>query len=171
MQPFSNNIIFFDTEFSTLDPYHGEILSIGLVKLDGQELYIELEYDGPYSDWVTENILPTLSGPKLSRPEAMQKVAEFIGGARPYMVANVNVYDAVYTYKMFGAESHPFYWIPLDFASMMFAHGMDPEDYIFRRNNFLEKLGIDYEKYHHHNALDDAKLLRETYLKLLEKEL
>ncbi len=45
MKSFSENIIFFDTEFSSLNPYEGEILSIGLVKPNGEELYLELEYD------------------------------------------------------------------------------------------------------------------------------
>ena len=51
-KPYSKNIIFLDTEFSSLDSNKGEILSIGLVKLDGKELYLELEYDSPVSDWV-----------------------------------------------------------------------------------------------------------------------
>jgi hypothetical protein len=39
MQPFeAENILFIDTEFSDLDPYIGEILSIGMVKLSGEEL-------------------------------------------------------------------------------------------------------------------------------------
>lgn len=38
-------LIFFDTEFTSLDPYKGEILSIGMVKENGEELYIELECD------------------------------------------------------------------------------------------------------------------------------
>jgi len=46
--PFSKNIIFLDTEFSSLDPYKGEMLSIGLAKLDGSELYLELEYEGHF---------------------------------------------------------------------------------------------------------------------------
>lgn len=32
---FSDNIIFLDTEFSSLDPYKGEMLSVGLVKVNG----------------------------------------------------------------------------------------------------------------------------------------
>ena len=34
---------------------------------------------------------------------------------------------------------------------------------------FIKSLGINYDKYRIHNALDDAKLLREIYLKVLEK--
>ena len=46
MKPYSGNIVFLDTEFSTLDPYNGEILSIGLVKMNGEELYVELKHRG-----------------------------------------------------------------------------------------------------------------------------
>ena len=40
--PFSNNVIFYDAEFSNVDPYTGELLSIGMVKVSGEELYLEL---------------------------------------------------------------------------------------------------------------------------------
>lgn len=59
-KPYSKNIIFLDTEFSSLDPYKGEILSIALVKLEGDELYLELKYKGPIDPWVKKHIIPTL---------------------------------------------------------------------------------------------------------------
>ena len=96
MKPFSDNIVFFDTEFSSLDPYKGEILSIGLVKFNGEELYLELEYKGEVSDWVKENILKELSGPKASRKEASQKITDFIGKGKPYAVSYVNSFDMIY---------------------------------------------------------------------------
>ena len=36
---FFDNIIFFDTEFSNIDSEIGELMSIGLVKPNGEELY------------------------------------------------------------------------------------------------------------------------------------
>lgn len=166
MRPASDNVIFYDTEFSSLDPYVGEILSIGLIKVNGESLYLELEYSGVYSDWVRENILDDLKGPKVSRQDAANQIKNFVGSSRPYMVANVNCYDAVYTYKLFGFDAHPFYWIPIDFASMLFANGIDPELYINRDEKFFERIGVDFHKYYQHNALDDAKMLRDTYLAL-----
>ena len=74
MKPFSDNIIFLDTEFSSLDPYKGEILSMGLVKIDGEELYLELEYDGEVDEWVKENIIPNLRESKMSRGEAIKRI-------------------------------------------------------------------------------------------------
>lgn len=163
-KPFSNNIIFYDTEFSSLDPYKGEILSIGLVKLNGEELYLELEYNGEVSEWVEKNILPTLKGTKFSREEAKKKIIDFAGSGKPYMVGFINQFDAIYTYKLFGIGGHPFYWIPIDFASILFSIGINPEDYMpENKTDFFEKLGIDLKKYNQHNALDDARLLREVY--------
>lgn len=171
-KPFSDNIIFWDTEFSSLDPSKGEILSIGMVKLNGEELYLELEHDGEVSDWVKENVSEHLKGPRISREEARERIREFVGSTKPYLVAYVNQFDVIYLYKLFGlartTENLPFYWIPIDFASMLFVLGIDPEKYsIEEKDNLFEQLGIDASKYRHHHALDDAKLLYEVYLKLL----
>lgn len=165
MKPFSENIIFIDTEFSTLDPYQGEILSIGLVKASGEELYLELEYDGPVSDWVKKNILPILTGQKISREEAKKQIEKFVGDSKPFMVGYVNQYDTIYLYKLFGVENQPFYWLPIDFASILFSAGKNPDEIL----EFAEELKIDIGKYKQHNALDDARLLREVYLKYFEE--
>jgi DNA polymerase III epsilon subunit-like protein len=171
LKPYSENIIFFDTEFSSLDPYKGEILSVGLVKLAGEELYLELEHDGPLDPWVKENIIPTLKQKKVSRKEAIISINKFIGKKKPYMISYVNQYDAIYTYKLFGRSKAPFYWLPIDFASILFGMGINPESYFLKdKDNFFKEIGVDTNKFKHtHNALDDAKLLREVYLKMVEK--
>lgn len=170
MEPFSDNIIFFDTEFSSLNPYKGEILSIGLVKLDGSELYLELKYDGPVNDWVKENILPNLNRPKVSREKAREEIIKFVGQAKPYVVGFVPQFDMIYLYKLFAKDDMrmeietPLHWLPIDFASLIFASGKNPEEYL----DFAKSLGVSQEGYHIHNALDDAKLLREVYMKLFK---
>lgn len=164
--PFSDNVIFFDTEFSSLDPYVGEILSIGMVKHSGEELYLELEYGGEYSEWVQEHLLDTLTQEKVSREEAQKQVTDFVGDAKPYLVAYVNQFDVIYTYKLFGVDGHPFYWLPIDFAAILFGLGVDPEQYYKNQKEFVRSLGIDAEQFTQHHALDDARLLREVYLKL-----
>jgi len=172
MKPFSDNIIFFDTEFSSLDPYQGEILSIGLVKLNGEELYLELANRGKVSDWVKKNILPTLKGPKVSRKEAVKRVKKFVGNKKPYIVGYINQDDVIYWQKLYrsaGFQRNPFQLVAVDFATILFMLGIDPENYYFGdKNNFFKKIGVDHRKYKKHHALDDAKLLREVYLKLLE---
>ncbi|MDD5251849.1 MAG: hypothetical protein PHT12_04430 [Patescibacteria group bacterium] len=170
IMPFSDNVIFFDTEFSTLNPYEGEILSVGLVKMGGQELYLELEYEGAVSDWVKENILPTLTAEKVSRTEAVRLIKEFVGDSRPYAVSYVNQFDTIYVYKPFSIDDHPFFWIPIDFASFLFMAGIDPTTHLYgEKTGFFSKLGIDSKKYHQHHALDDARILREAYLKFLNQ--
>lgn len=171
MNPFSNNIIFFDTEFSSLNPYKGEILSIGLVKLNGQELYIELEYNGEVDEWVEKNVMPALIELKVSRQEASKKIKKFVGDSKPYMVSYVNQFDTIYLYKLLGIENNSFHWIPIDFASMLFAFGIDPERYDWEdKGNFYQEIGIDHNKYRRHHALDDARLLRQVYLKFVDTE-
>jgi len=170
MKPFSDSIIFFDTEFTTLDPYKGEILSLGLVKLSGEELYLEVEYTGDVDPWVEKHVMPQLTEEKVSRSEAVRRVAEFVGSGRPYMLAYVNQFDALYWYKLVGSvREGPFHWIPIDFASMLFAMGIDPQLYNWhQKNSFLPGLGVDYTKYRRDHALDDARMLREVYIKLLK---
>jgi DNA polymerase III epsilon subunit-like protein len=168
--PFTDNIIFYDTEFSSLDPYKGEILSIGAVKMNDEEFYCELEYDGEYSDWVTTNLLHTLTAPKVSRLEAQRLLKQFVGESRPYALAYVNQFDTIYTHKLFeGRENGPFHWLPLDFASILVGLGYHPE--VFRDDDYTKlaaALGVTIKTGHSHNALDDARFLREVYLKLVE---
>ncbi len=175
MKPFSENIIFLDTEFSSLDPNKGEILSIGLVKLNGEELYLELEYDGEVSDWVKENVIPFLTQEKMNREKAVEKVKQFISDAKPYIVGYINQDDVMYWQKLYrsvGVKENPFQLVAIDFATILFMLGIDPESYYFGdENNFYKKIGIDYTKYKKHHALDDAKLLREVYLKFIEKNI
>lgn len=172
MNPFSDNIIFFDAEFSGLDPYRDEIISMGLVKLGGEELYLELEYKGEISEWVQKHVVPLLTEEKISREEAVRQVAAFVGSGKPFMFSYVNQFDAMFWYKLIGGvrPHNPFQWIPLDFASMLFARGIDPQAYDWRRkNSFLPSLGIDHGKYRDNHALDDARMLREVYLALLAR--
>ena len=172
--PFSDNIIFLDTEFSSTDPYIGEVVSIGMVTLDGKEFYIELEYKGEYSEWMKENLLHTLKGPKVSREEAVKKISHFVGKDRPYIVGYASHLDNIYLLKLFSSKEAfvmgPFHWLPIDFASILFAFGIDPESYLKNEMKFIRELGIDITKYRLHDALDDAKLLREVYLKFVTKK-
>ena len=169
--PYSKNVIFFDSEFSSMDPYIGEILSVGLVKLTGEDLYLELEYNGPVDSWVEKNIIPTLLGPKINRLEAINKINEFVGDSKPYVVSYVDQFDVIYLHKLFKSQSiknSPFFWIPVDFASILFGIGINPEAYFPKdKDNFFKEIGVDALDFKHtNNALDDARLLREVYLKM-----
>ena len=168
-KPYSDNIIFFDTEFTDLDPYKGELLSVGMIKPSGEELYLELEHHGETSDWVKKIVLPTLTDRKVSREEAKERIREFIGDSMPYLVSYVNQFDAIYFYKLFGTENQPAYYIPIDFASILFGFGIDPKDYGNRYSRLVNILDIDLTKFQKHHALDDARLLREMYFKFYER--
>ncbi len=166
---FSENIIFFDTEFTSLDAEVGELISLGLVKYTGEELYLEVEYTREPHPWVVEHVLPYLTHKKVSREEACRQLTEFLGSSggegKPYLLAYVNQFDAIYWYKLFqSAQEHPAFWIPLDFASILFAEGRDPGS--MSQEAFFSELGIDKTLYQDHNALSDARLLRDVYLKM-----
>ena len=85
------------------------------------------------------------------------------------MISYVNQYDAIYLHKLFNTDKCLFYWLPIDFVSIMFGQGINPEKYRDNKKKFIRDLGINPDKYKQHNALDDAKLLREVYLKFSKK--
>ena len=160
LTPYSDNIIFVDTEFSGLEFYLGDLISIGLVKLNGDELYLELDYSGPVNEFVQREVLPKLKGPKVPASEAVARIKEFVGEGKPYMVSEGGHYDVLYVYKLFGIEKQPFNWVPLELASMLFSHGIRP-----RVDEFAATLGIDRTRFRNDHALDDARFLREVYLR------
>jgi DNA polymerase III epsilon subunit-like protein len=159
VHPYSDNIVFVDTEFSGLEYYLGELISIGIVKLTGEELYLELEHAGPVNGFVQREVLPKLSGPRVPPEEAVGRIRAFVGDGKPYMLSHAGHYDALYVYKLFGIERQPFNWVPLDFSSMLFGHGLSPQLDLFAH------FGIDRSRFRNDHALDDARLLREVYLR------
>jgi DNA polymerase III epsilon subunit-like protein len=159
VHPYSDNVVFVDTEFSGLEFYLGELISIGLVKPNGDELYLELEYAGPVNEYVKREVLPKLTGPKVPPADAAARIKAFVGGARPHMVSWGGHYDALYVNKLLGIEEQPFHWLPLDFTSMLFGHGISPDESLEAR------FGIDRSRFRRDHALDDARLLREVYLR------
>lgn len=172
MKSFTENIVFFDAEFTSLDPHTGEILSLALVKPEGSELILELEApDGtPIDDWVRENVLPHLSREKVSRDEACEKIRAFVGDSKPRLVAYVNQFDVIFLHKLFGLNKWPFHWLPLDFASMLFSAGFDPEKLFDADKELSKALGVARTEEHKlHDALNDARLLRDVYMKLFTR--
>lgn len=169
VKPYSENVIFFDTEFSSLDSDRGKMLSFAMIKSSGEELYLELEFKGDADEWVKKNILPTLKSDKVSKEEAIRRIKEFIGDRKPYVIAYVNQFDMIYLYKLFGLDefNDRFEWIPVDFASILFSKGINPEALVNREQDFFDMLQIDLSRYVQHDALGDARLLREVYMRLL----
>jgi len=169
---FSDDIIFFDTEFTNLDIEKGELLSIGMVKNNGKKLYLEFEYTSKdVHPWVKKKVLPFLKGKKINMEKGRELIWDFVGRnnkPKPFLVAYVNQFDAIFWYKIFGdPQNHPAFWIPIDFASILFAHGYTPDS--MRHKKFFDELGIDNTKYSDHNALEDARKLRDIYNAFLKK--
>ncbi|OGM21021.1 hypothetical protein A2714_01600 [Candidatus Woesebacteria bacterium RIFCSPHIGHO2_01_FULL_38_9] len=134
-------------------------------------MYLELKYSGPVDSWVKKHIIPTFKNPKVSRSKAVQLIKQFIGKDKPYLVSYVNQYDFIYLQKLFESQkikNKPFFWMPIDFASILFGIGINPEAYFPKdKENFFKEIGIDTSKFKHtHYALDDARLLREVYLRM-----
>ena len=170
IKPFTDNLVFFDAEFSSLDPYLGEIISLGMVKFSGEKLYLELEFSGEYNDFVKEKVLPNLSGEKVSKEQAFELIKEFLGKSKPYLISYVNQFDIIFLHKLLDQYEYAPYWLPIDFSTVLFTLGYDPEALRNNDEKFLAKYNIDISKYKRHNALEDAKMLRDIYLKMFEKQ-
>jgi DNA polymerase III epsilon subunit-like protein len=165
--PALEDIIFFDTEFSSNDPVTGEILSLALIKSSGEELYLEIDYSGPLSEFVQDRVLPYLTQNKVTKEIAKELIIKFVGEKKLTLVTFVNQFDFVYLTKIIPYQELPFTSIPIDFASILFAIGIDPNDY--KENSgykLMKNLQIDTTLFKPHFALDDTRLLKEVYLKL-----
>lgn len=94
--------IWFDTEFiedgSTID-----LISIGLVREDGKELYLESDAVNwrNASQWVLDHVHPHLTGHQTSRAEIAERVLEFAGES-PVFWAYYADYDWVALCQLYG---------------------------------------------------------------------
>jgi len=162
IKPFSDNLVFMDAEFSSIDPSKGEIISIAFIKPTGEELYLEIAYDSStLDDWVKEHVVPKLSGAALPKAEAKQRIDEFLGQDHPYVVSHINHFDVTFFWRTFGLPAKlPTYdyWFPLDFATLLFFSGIDPRHY-----------GREH-KTDAHSALADAQRLKDSYEQLLGEQ-
>ncbi|MBD3318915.1 hypothetical protein GF342_03315 [Candidatus Woesearchaeota archaeon] len=159
----TKELIFMDGEFAGLRANGTDLLSIALIKETGEELYLELEYEGEVDDWVRDNIIPMLKGPKVSKKEAKQKILEFVGPSKPFMVAYVNQFDWMAICGLFGVFDVPFYWKPIDFCSILYSKGFDITLGI---EKMALDVGININNYTKHHALDDTRLMKDMWDKL-----
>ncbi|HLD12156.1 MAG TPA: hypothetical protein VJB87_01020 [Candidatus Nanoarchaeia archaeon] len=160
----SRPIIFADAEFPGLSPNGTHLLSLALIKESGEELYIEFDYRGKTNAWVKKHVLPSLSGKKVSQVKAKKLIRAFVGKQEPYFLSYVNAFDWMAILKLFGVHKHPFYWIPLDLASLFYARGINVRGGL---DGVARRLGIKMQQFTRHNALDDARLVKMVYEKLM----
>ncbi len=147
---------FLDTEFNG---FGGALLSLALVPEDGQEFYVTLECDDPVFPWVERNVVPYLDkvpvglvAPRLTRREAAEALAAYLStDPEPELVAD---------------------W-PEDvtqFCSLlMIGPGlMVPVPPLTFRLVPLQGFSTAANSAVPHNALHDARSLRDHFLNLLE---
>lgn len=93
---------FFDTEFIE-DGKTIDLISIGIVREDGEEFYAEV--DGvdwsKANEWVINNVKPHLTGVRFSREEIARRIVEFVG-PKPEFWAYYADYDWVVLCQLFG---------------------------------------------------------------------
>jgi hypothetical protein len=84
---------YLDTEFNG---FGGALLSLALVPEDGQEFYVTLQCDDPVFPWVERNVVPYLDNvpvglvsPRMTRREAADALAAYLGtDPQPELVAD-----------------------------------------------------------------------------------
>ncbi len=147
---------FLDTEFIER-PGLLDLISIGLVAADGREFYaVSSEFKAAKaSDWVRANVFPHL----LPRAERKKRAAiradllAFIGADKPEFWAYFADYDWVLFCWLFGAMVDlPKGWpmLCLDLKQSMIERG-------------IEKGALPVQRGTEHNALEDARWVREAH--------
>lgn len=146
--------IYADTEFHEdgriIDP-----ISIGLVREDGAELYLEsMEFDERLAnDWVKANVLPHLQGfaTLAMRSQIRDRVREFVGDEKPEFWAYYADYDWIVICQLFGRM------IDLPYGWPMYCRDL---------KQYADEHGLKLPKQEttQHNALEDARWLRSAHV-------
>jgi hypothetical protein len=178
----SKTKIFFDTEFTGLHQ-NTTLISIGFIADNGQTFYAELtDYDKSQIDnWLQENVINNLCLNEeehgIDSSSLNGKHAKYLGKTFDLKLAlqdwfsqfeEVEIwsdclsYDWVLFNQIFG---HAFnipknvYYIPFDICTLFYAKGIDAD---ISRESFAE-MSDGSQK---HNALWDAKVIRQCFVKL-----
>jgi hypothetical protein len=185
--------IFFDTEFTGLHQ-HTTLISIGLIAENGREFYAEfIDYDkDQIDDWLRENVIANLiynndenraytDGAHTGRTGDKEYIVRELEGWLNSLGEHVEMwsdclaYDWVLFCQLWGGPFNVpewIYYIPFDLSTLFKIKGIDPD---IDREEFAietdEKMPISYiKKLNKHNALQDAKVIKACYEKLMEIE-
>lgn len=150
--------IYLDTEFLE-DGWTIELISIGLVREDGAELYLETEDAADLAsgeDWLRENVLPHLRGGDhvVNKYKIRRAVLEFCGEA-PEFWAYYADYDWVVLCRLFGRM--------IDLPQHWPRYCLDLKQELRRApvgHRLLAQSGTK------HDALEDARWLRDAHAAL-----
>jgi hypothetical protein len=149
--------IWFDTEFIE-DGKTIDLISIGMVREDGAELYLEssdVAWDKA-NTWVLQNVVPRLNGPTIRR-DAIAKMVQAFAGESPEFWAYYASYDWVVLCQLYGTmmdlpKGWPMYCNDLQ-------QTLDRLPYDLRSAVRLPDPPIT-----EHHALADARWVRDTCL-------
>lgn len=178
--------LFFDTEFTGLHQ-KTTLISIGIIADSGETFYAELtDYaKDQVDDWLRDNVIANLlyNDQELRRKSTIPFLTEganYTGFGNTQTVneylqiwlsqfgdvefwSDCLSYDWVLFNQLFG---HAFnipknvYYIPFDICTLFKIRGIDPD---INREEYAEYESESVK----HNALHDAKVIRECYLKLI----
>jgi hypothetical protein len=148
--------IWFDTEFIE-DGQTIDLMSIGLVRADGQTYYAEPEECdlSRAVPWVKENVIPKLTGPRYPRAVIRDEIVAFCGD-EPEFWAYYADYDWVSLCQLFGTMME----LPKGWPMMCF----DLKQLAVSRGNpqLLGRLDED-----EHHALNDALWVKHAFEELV----
>ena len=187
--------VFFDMEFTGLHQRTTPI-SIGVTNLAGDQFYAEfIDYDkSQVNSWIKENVISKLKFGMVEASPVWTKQGtisvEGVGNVSEYcfkgerkdvagplkefilmngsaiMVSDVLAYDWILFCELLGGTMKlpkEIYYIPIDISSMFYAYGVDPD---VGREEFSKMQSHQKDK---HCAIWDAMVIRECYLKLVNK--
>lgn len=180
--------VFFDTEF-TGEHAFTTLVSIGLVTLDGEELYITLnDYDkDQVTDWLKENVLKYIDTKKsINKKQAYEKISNFLekysNGQKINLVSAGKMNDIILLYQLYHQGSpklkyfHFLHGLPdylnhsghLDLETMFNLADIKIEHQDQSEIGGREKYADVKIKQEKHNALYDAKIVKECFKKLIK---
>jgi DNA polymerase III epsilon subunit-like protein len=175
--------VFLDSEYTST---HAKttLISIGLVTLEGEELYITLnDYDrDQVSDWVLENVFRHIDESKsITSHEACDKVSNFFknysNGEKISIVSAGKNLDQILLFQLWHTKFSKLKYFSFerflphylrhrshfDLDTIFFMKGLNP-DKIIREEFAGSPVEESIKK---HNALYDAKIVRHCFLKLM----
>lgn len=180
--------LFFDFEFTGLHQFTTPI-SLGIESDCGRIFYAEFtDYiKGDVNKWIQDNVMVNLTMQDKDEDTTNFNLAKYeVKGTREYVghhlklwlsqfneqiqfVGDVLSYDWVLMVRLIAdyQEGYPnmsnVYYMPLDISTMMFMLNKDMD---VSRKDMVAKKEVDTQ----HNALYDAKIIKEIYLNLIEEK-
>ena len=195
------SLVFFDTEFTQLSK-SGELISIGLINLNGETLYLEILGFSPVtSPWMIDNVFAqTKWVSQTGRLKDTTNVLTLTDISKEINWSDRNI-EGVTTKDLAGkiiyrwlaektttpaimwsdcyaydwmllidiltdgqtaldVDSNLMFYIPVDISTLLLANNIDPDC------NREDCAGLT-DRTEKHNALYDARVIREIYLKLM----